>query len=460
MIPVIFEEIAATSKPKEKLAILNKHKDNDVLKNVIYLALSPRIKFFIKKIPEYTPREDIDYDLSCALSDLRAIYTRAHRGDKAKETLITILSNLNAEDAKVVEKIIDGNLRLGFNESTANKVWKGLIEETPYMGASSYKEKLVRNLTESLAYSQIKMDGRYANMIIDEEGTVTLESRGGEITYLRDHFKVQVQPEKTMVLNGELTIPGIDRYTSNGIIASLVSMFKKEADGEDITDKLAKFEAKYGPVEENLGKIVYTYWDAVTYEEYMEKYSSVPYANRLGRVEDFVQETGLGNAEVIKTTYVGSFEEAMAHFQEMLNAGEEGTILKDPQGHWKDGKPKWQVKMKLEIDTDLVIVGFKKGEDGSRIENSLGSLLVQTSDSLLETSPAGISDEMRDEFWQNQDKYLGMIVTVTSAGLSQNKKDDMYALLHPRFNMLRDDKHVADSLETVKEIEAAAKGLR
>ena len=41
----------------------------------------------------------------------------------------------------------------------------------------------------------------------------------------------------------------------------------------------------------------------------------------------------------VETKKVYSYEEAMSHFQEILQRGEEGTILKAPMATWKDGKP-------------------------------------------------------------------------------------------------------------------------
>jgi hypothetical protein len=57
MIRKIFNEIGTESSTKQKMVILGKYKDNQLLKDVLYLANSPRIKFFIKKIPTYTSNE-------------------------------------------------------------------------------------------------------------------------------------------------------------------------------------------------------------------------------------------------------------------------------------------------------------------------------------------------------------------------------------------------------------------
>ena len=49
----LFEKIRATNKKSEKIALLSANKDLPFLEKVIYLAHSPRVKFYIKAIPAY-----------------------------------------------------------------------------------------------------------------------------------------------------------------------------------------------------------------------------------------------------------------------------------------------------------------------------------------------------------------------------------------------------------------------
>ena len=54
----ILNALTVTSKKTEKLAILNEHKDNELLKQVFKYALDPMITFGIKKIPSYLNAEE------------------------------------------------------------------------------------------------------------------------------------------------------------------------------------------------------------------------------------------------------------------------------------------------------------------------------------------------------------------------------------------------------------------
>src|SRR5690606_28551585 len=103
-------------------------------------------------------------------------------------------------------------------------------------------------------------------------------------------------------------------------------------------------------------------------------------------------------------------------FQSALHQELEGTILKEGNGEWKDGKPSWQVKMKLEMNIDFKIVGFQMGTPGTKNENVVSTLLVESSCGLLKTNPSGMDEGMMKFVTENQSKLLGTIVEVRCCG--------------------------------------------
>ena len=65
-----------------------------------------------------------------------------------------------------------------------------------------------------------------------------------------------------------------------------------------------------------------------------------------------------------------------------------------------------------------------------------------------------------DYITKNQSELLSTIIEVKCCGLSKNSNGE-YSLLHPVYIKSRvGEKDVADSLESIKEIEAMAKGLK
>jgi hypothetical protein len=139
----------------------------------------------------------------------------------------------------------------------------------------------------------------------------------------------------------------------------------------------------------------------------------------------------------------------MAHFNEIVSRGNEGTVVKSMDGVWADTKPSYQVKIKLEINLDLKIVGFNYGT-GKNLK-LISSLNVESEDGLLKTSPTGINEDDMEYITTNQDKLLNTIVEVKCSGLSQDSRGN-YSALHPVFKLLRTDKTIANTLTECIEI--------
>lgn len=460
MIYNILNELSNESGTNKKMEILKSHKDNELLKRVLYKGMSNRIKFWIKKIPQPLLQEKEKESLEWALEKLIHLENRTVTGNDALAFVATLLGRLSDEDSDVITRIIKKDLKIGMGRTNINKVIPNLIEKTPYMGARAFSQKVVDEIVSmGPMYSQVKMDGRYCNVII-RNGEIEAESRGGETSYLDGaKFLNELSNFPNYVLNGELTLDKVDRYTSNGIISSLISIGKKRSEGKNVKKEIESFEQKNGiSMQQALDSIRYTVWDIITVDEYYDNVSKVKYNKRLELLNNLLDEYKPTMVTLIESIEVNTKDEAIQHFKQKLLEGQEGTILKSQKGIWKDGKPKWQCKMKLEIDLDLKIVGFNYGTVGSKNENLISSLTVQTSDGLLETRPAGINEEQMHYITNNKEKLIGSIVTVKCSGLS-NDREGNNSLLHPVFIDFRDDKTEADSFDDAKKIQNMSLGL-
>lgn len=461
----ILEEISTESGTNAKMSILKEYKDNELLVKVLYLSCSRRVKFYIKQIPDYpTPRGEMGLDV--ALNSLSALSEREVTGHNAISYLSHLLSSVSEDSAKVLERVVTKDIKIGMGTTNINKVIPGLIEKTPYMGAKSHSEKLVDNLfKKGQVVSDIKMDGRYCNAVI-RSGEVDLESRQGEITHVGyASFMNQLSKLPDCVLNGELTISGMERYEANGIIASIVDIEKKreERTEAETNKKVEAFIKKHGDYQSLLDRIVYTVWDTITVEEYFNKKSDTKYSKRRENLKELLNSTLLSVNEesrlnLIESLIVSNKAEASRHFKEALDRGLEGTILKSLDGGWKDGKPTTQVKMKLEINLDLKIVGFNYGTKGTKNENVISTLQTESSCGLLKTNPAGMDEAMMNFVTENQESLLNTIVEIRCCGLSTDSKGN-WSTLHPSVVKLRDDKDSYDSLESAQEVENMSKSL-
>lgn len=464
----ILDEIAGFSGKLDKIKALTNHKDNELLKRVIYLAHSPRVKFFLKQIPEYSLVEET-LTLEESVKELDKISSRDYTGAAATEFLLGLLAYSHPDDAYVIERIIGKDLKIGM-DSSINKVIPKLIEETPYQGATSFSEKGALKLLDKKSrtrdgkvypiISQIKADGTYRNAIIIN-GEVELLSRQGEVSNLKGvKFLEELSLLDDCVLNGELTVDGIEnRAVANGIVSSIMDITQKaEERGEKETDKKIKaFTEKHGDMTEMIGRLRFTVWDMISVDEYLQASSDVPYEVRFGNlIRTFVSHL-CTNVDIIETKFVHTYEEAMEHFLDAQERGLEGTIIKSSLAGWKDGKPTYQIKMKLEMDMDLRIVGFNYGNKGTKNEHVISVLQLESEDGLLKTNPGGMTEAMMADITERQEELLGTIVQIRCCGLSQTDKG--WSTQHPSIVELRSDKNTCDTLESCIGIQEMAKTL-
>ena len=458
MIIDIINELRATTKTNEKLAILEQNKDNETFKQVLYYTYNPRFKYGIEMVPQYNSKTG-DMPIEEVFDKLDKFAHRQVTGNRAIIDLSELLSN--SKEPEVLECIIDRDLKAGVNVSLINRVFGKLIPEEPYQGCLSFNKKLALELFENdNVIAQIKADGQYVNAIILDY-KVELKSRAGEVQYLNGRFVQELHKfvMKNIVLNGEVVIPGIERSVANGIIRSVISLNEKKEKGTLTTKEIQKFEKTYGDSIEYFENLMeYIVWDAMPYGDYVYGYCDAEYRYRLDVAAELIGQST--KIKLIEGKEVETYNEAMDYFKDALDRGEEGVVIKSLSSEWKDGKFKHQLKLKIVIDLDLEICSFKEGRKKTKYEGTLGSLVVKSSDGLLISGISGLKekDGLREEIWNNQDLYLGKIITVKCNGISKNKHGG-YGLLYGNFVTVRDDKLEAQSLASCLEAQEMALGL-
>jgi len=434
--------IAATPSKLEKQALIAKHAGSAEFKRVLVAALDPLTTYGIEAIPEYKPGSGLVFDEG-TWGFLDRLARRDATGNSALEELRVRLEGMWPGSAKLLVKIITKDLRAGFSESTANKAIPGLVREFPYMRCCLPKDTdLTKFDWATGVFSQEKADGMFANLNRGLGDVATLHSRQGS-PFPMAHFQVivaeavAVLPADTQT-HGELLVIKAGktqpREISNGILNSVLQGGAFEADEEPI----------------------YFAWDQIPLDAVVPKGKyMVPYAERWGRLDARVG-TGF-RIRSITTRIVHSLPEAYAHYRELLALGKEGVVIKHPHAIWKDGDSKEQVKLKLDADCDLKIVGFAAGK--GKNEATFGSITCRTADDLLEVGVSGFKDAVRKDIHARRDALLGTVVTVKANGIMSPANDgDLHSLFLPRFVELRVDKHQADTLQRVRDqFDAAVK---
>ena len=422
MIYDILEGLSLNPSRNAKIDLLISHKDNSLLKRVIHMALDPYMLFYIKKIP-ITPiaKDDNNKDLEWGLDELKRLSSREVTGNKGIELLSSILSAMSPDNSEVIKRIIMKDLKCGVSTSTANKVFgKSFIPKYPCMLASGYSKKNLDNIKYP-AFIQTKMDGMRANIFIETDGKTTVRSRSGRFVETFNKFDIDDYKGKRVVLDGELVIykdeRPIDRKTSNGILNKAIRGTVKE---EDILD------------------LKMVTWDIIDHDSFESGICDTKYYIRLQQLRSFESN----NIIIIQTKLIHSLSDARIDFAKALKCGEEGVILKNTSSPWEDKRSKHIVKMKSELEIDLLVVGYTKGN--GKYEDMLGSLICTTKDGDLEVSVgSGFSDLQREEI---KEDIIGTIVSVKYNEVIASKDKDKKSLFLPIFQEIRLDKIEADNV--------------
>jgi len=418
-----------------KLSYLEQHKNDDELKQFFYLALNPKIRFWIKQLPIVESSETPSISLPDAFRMLSTLSDRIKTGNDARNYLHELLSNLSSDDQEVIRRIIKKDPNCGVSHTTVNKVWKKLIPVHPYMGAKSCTEKNLQGIDfDKGVFIQTKCDGLYADIINNGDDITWLTRSGNEFIQMNEALNDELIDmfKSSFVLNGEFRISDgkggyLDRKTGNGILNSIQ---QGTATSEEIE------------------LVRYTVWDLITPEEHYNEKSNVPYEERLNTLFSFIGSSKYIN--IVETETIYSLKEALDFYKKRLQEGEEGAVLKNKSTLWKPGKHKDQVKLKIQEPVDLVIVGVtkhrkKKGWIGSLIcESSCGKLSVNVG--------SGLKDKHRK---LDPSEYIGKIVEVYSNGVIDSENKDTKSLYLPtlgkNFDGVRTDKITADSLDEIIE---------
>lgn len=132
-------------------------------------------------------------------------------------------------------------------------------------------------------------------------------------------------------------------------------------------------------------------------------------------------------------------EQELLQFEEQCLAdGYEGVMIRSPEGVYKCGRSSVKqgilIKLKRFIDAESIIINFEERMHNGNVKeqdafgrakrsshqenlvgmNTLGALVVQMENGLTFKIGTGFNDELRQEIWDNKEKYLGKLCTYKS----------------------------------------------
>jgi len=426
----IIESIAATASRNEKQAILEAHKDNELLKRVLYYTYESSKNYYIRKFPAVDDDKQLNTETFIALEDifqlLDDLNNRVITGHAALHEVMLCYNGLSHKNAKLFARIIERDLRAGFSAGTTNKVFPGLVTDFPCMLAQPVES--LDDLTYPVM-GQLKKDGVRAFAVPGVDKSYSFFSRNGKFIDVGEQTTdAMKQISDGYVFDGELTVVGMDRKRSSGIINKAIkgTISKKEQD-----------------------LIRYSVWDVVPVEAFWKGYYDELTCQERYQMLNAMEYAGFPDfVDLIDCWVIHNAEAARASFARKLAEGEEGLILKTMDGPWESKRSKHWVKVKGEYEAEFVIVGWEFGE--GKNETKLGNLICESSDGKIRFGVgSGLNDIHRETL---TDAVIGKIVSIKFNDIISNEKTDKLSLFLPIFLGIREDKDEANSYEEVMKI--------
>ena len=435
MLKDILNELNESNSSNYKLDILKKYKDNSELKKLLELTYNRnKYNFNVSKnciikdnhsILESNGSKTVDE----LLSALEILGGGTIRGNEAHQFVCNHLKHLDKDNKEIFLNVLGRDLKIGLNVKSINKVFKNLIPKPNYMRCAVLSEKTLKKINFP-AFIQLKMDGTYREIHV-ADGQVSGKTRSGEEYFNPVLFK-EMENFPNGFYTGELTIEGESRFTGNGLINSLNPPYEK---------------------------ITFTVWDYLTDEDYLEK-SKTPYYSRFESLSDIIEKHESNRVKLVPNHEVNSIDEALKYVSDWMEQGLEGGVLKDKNNVFKNGTSGTQLKIKLKVDAEMRITGFTDGTIGTKREGKIGAIQFSNDEGTIKGQCSGFSDEELDLFTKNKDNLIGRIISVEFNDIVKSENNDYYALSHPRFIEIRNDKDETDTLEKVIQLRDMAKGLK
>ncbi len=468
-------------KGKEKLAHLKELRGTELVDNLFnefcVFVYDKKLSFHIKKFEKVELQSSLfDSVNSCSLRDMyKELLNIDQKGsctDQDKYNLNLVYSSLSPYAQKMAQMILDRNMRCGVSLSTLQKLYGNeFLAEFPIMLCSSYNLKKIEENITYPAYSQLKSDGARA-VCIDCN---TFKSRNGKVYYgLVDLIETMLTLYKDFseyVFDGELVVVDefgeiLPRTTGNGIL------------NKSIQGTITAEEAS---------RVRFIVWDAIPKSVYFDLnglYVNVmDYDSRFKLASSIVNSLDTDFVRLQETRIVNSLAEAKAHFFELTQKGEEGTILKDKSGIWSNtnlngnSRPLHQFKFKEEHDGDFEIIDWYYGKLNSKYEDVLAGFTIKTAcGKVMSNVGSGLNDDMRQievcetlkaqpspltSYKEIMDSmYLGKIVTLTYNARETKDGSDTESLFLPRVVEVRSDKTQADTRDDLIAQEKASRELK
>ena len=424
---VVIQSLAADNSRLAKEEILKQAAEEGLTEffDGVRMALDNLYTFGIKQVPEKI--EDGGQGLSWPnfLQLAEALYRRELTGHAARDAIELAMGVATRDQWNYFFKLIlQKDLRCGVSEKTVNKVLKKFkdIASVPVFecmlahdGANHESKITGKKLVEP------KLDGVRCLTVIDYENqTVTQYTRNGKVlenfTHITDYLSQYINEfGRSMILDGEVV-----SRTFQDLMKQVHRKDNVQAGDARLVlfDCLPLVEFKQGISVMGLRRR----------REFLKNWQNI-FAD-----SGFIEIVSQREFDLDVLTDEIEFKD---YNQEMVEAGYEGIMIKDPNSKYECKRSTAWLKQKPFIEVSLTVTGYEEGT--GRNQSRLGALICEGGDdgkTICVNCGSGFSDDDRTELWAGRDSLVGQVVEVRADAVTQNQ-DGTYSLRFPRFKTFR-----------------------
>lgn len=433
----IIREISAEQGSNAKKSILERERENEVLKKILFFVFNP---FIVSGLSDKKLTKDVDtYPSNCTILD--AIdYVAIHNTGRDEDIAFvqSVMNNYSPEDREICMKILSQNFHdLGVAETTINKVWNNLIPTWEVQLAEKYYDNPEIVIGKEFTLTE-KMDG-FRTVALKENGKASLIARSGKRMegFIEIEEALESFPEDNFVFDCEITIKNRNKYPSK-------TQYK-------LTSKIVSAKDPY-----KTGVCINAF-DYLTLDEWKAQECTHKYSERRAKLDTFKDRSEF--VVITEVLYSGSDVSMIEKLHtEAKEHNQEGIMINLNDAYYEFKRTKVLLKAKAFQDCDAWIDDIVEGT--GKNANRLGAFKCHFDESdgnVVEFEcGSGFTDADRDEFWNNKEKYIGRVCECKYFEITVNK-DGKKSVRFPVFKTLKEEGAVPHNSDIQSPVDSTPK---
>ena len=266
----IIKQVRNTSSTNDKISILKRNKENEMLRKILSYTYDTDLKFGVQKrsIKEYSGESKWS-----SLFEMLDELANSNINDNLKKNIGRFIANLETDDEKeLVTMMLLKDLKCGINIKNINKAMD-LIVTHDIMKGSSWEGTLNGEVAVSL-----KLDGLRCSFIIENGKAIAKTRQNKVIQGMEDLTKAieEVFGDKNLFVDGELLAINNEGLSSEDLFKKTSSIVNSKGIKKDLT---------------------FVAFDIVPLADYIRKHNELPFYERRGILEWYVEK---GNNNLIE----------------------------------------------------------------------------------------------------------------------------------------------------------------